>query len=214
MKWNRQTASTLITATAALILLAALPSAIRDTLESGRIYLFSQEFLTDLPLRFSGPGRLRFIIQPQRYRGCPRCPPALPLRPVARPRPAPGPVAQRAPCRARPNRDGHRPRRHRPSVNLRRNPSRRGTCDRPGPDLHSLCAGTRAEQPGYPLPRTAPLTLSPFSLCTVHGEGTPPQTDTQARSDGGATLNTSASVVIPAATFIAPEMRSGFIPSR
>ena len=64
MKWNRQTASTLITATAALILLAALPSAIRDTLESGRIYLFSQEFLTDLPLRFSGPGRLRFIIQP------------------------------------------------------------------------------------------------------------------------------------------------------
>ena len=36
----------------------------------------------------------------------------------------------------------------------------------------------------------------------------------QARSDGGATLKTSASVVIPAATFIAPEMRSGFIPSR
>ena len=35
---------------------------------------------------------------------------------------------------------------------------------------------------------------------------------TQVRSDGGATLNTSASVVIPAATFIAPEMRKGFIP--
>lgn len=64
MKWNRHTISTLITATAALILLAALPSAIRDTLESGRIYLFSQEFLTDLPQRFSGPGRLRFVIQP------------------------------------------------------------------------------------------------------------------------------------------------------
>lgn len=34
------------------------------------------------------------------------------------------------------------------------------------------------------------------------------------RSDGGATLNTSASVVTPAATFIAPEMRNGFMPSR
>ena len=47
----------------------------------------------------------------------------------------------------------------------------------------------------------------------MQGSG-PRQTDTQVRSDGGATLNTSASVVIPAATFIAPEMRSGFIPSR
>ena len=34
------------------------------------------------------------------------------------------------------------------------------------------------------------------------------------RSDGGATLNISASVVRPADTFIAPEMRSGFMPSR
>lgn len=33
-------------------------------------------------------------------------------------------------------------------------------------------------------------------------------------STGGATLKTSASVVTPAATFIAPEIRSGFMPSR
>jgi len=36
----------------------------------------------------------------------------------------------------------------------------------------------------------------------------------QERSDGGATLNTSASVVMPAAIFIAPAMRRGFMPSR
>ena len=58
------TRSTIITGVAALVLLAAIPSAIRDTFESGRIYLFSWEFLADLPARFSGPGRLRFILQP------------------------------------------------------------------------------------------------------------------------------------------------------
>ena len=64
MKWNRQTFSLVITATAAFILLAALPSAIRDTFENGRIYLFSHDFIDDLPQRFTGPGRLRFILQP------------------------------------------------------------------------------------------------------------------------------------------------------
>jgi len=61
MTFNR---STIITGVAALVLLAAIPSAIRDTFESGRIYLFSWEFLADLPARFTGPGRLRFILQP------------------------------------------------------------------------------------------------------------------------------------------------------
>ena len=36
----------------------------------------------------------------------------------------------------------------------------------------------------------------------------------QACSIGGATLKTSARVLTPAATFIAPEMRKGFMPSR
>jgi hypothetical protein len=58
------TRSTIITAAAVLVLLAAIPSAIRDTFESGRIYLFSWEFLADLPARLEGPGRLRFILQP------------------------------------------------------------------------------------------------------------------------------------------------------
>lgn len=64
MRFNRSHFSKVVTALAVLILLAALPSAIRDALETGRIYLFSPQFLEELPQRFSGPGRLRFIFQP------------------------------------------------------------------------------------------------------------------------------------------------------
>jgi hypothetical protein len=60
----RLTRSTIITGLAALVLAAAVPSAIQDTFATGRIYLFSWEFLADLPARFTGPGRLRFILQP------------------------------------------------------------------------------------------------------------------------------------------------------
>src|SRR5512139_479266 len=58
------TRSNILTTIAALILVAALPSAIRDTLETGRLYLFSRQFIEELPQRFTGPGRLRFILQP------------------------------------------------------------------------------------------------------------------------------------------------------
>ena len=64
MKLPRNFFSTIMTVAAVAILLAALPSAVRDTLETGRIYLFSQQFLDELPQRFSGPGRFRFILQP------------------------------------------------------------------------------------------------------------------------------------------------------
>ena len=60
----RLTRSTVITALAALVPIAAIPDAIRDTFERGRIYLFSWDFLADLPARLTGPGRLRFILQP------------------------------------------------------------------------------------------------------------------------------------------------------
>ncbi len=59
----RLTRSTIITGLAALVLVAAIPSAIREALESGRIYLFSWEFLSALPARLTGPGRLRSILQ-------------------------------------------------------------------------------------------------------------------------------------------------------
>ena len=58
------TRSDIVTAIAALILVAALPSALRDTIETGRLYLFSWQFIEELPQRFTGPGRLRFILQP------------------------------------------------------------------------------------------------------------------------------------------------------
>ena len=64
MKVTRGTVSTIITILAALILVAAIPAAVRDTFETGRVYLFSSQFLDELPQRLTGPGRLRFVFQP------------------------------------------------------------------------------------------------------------------------------------------------------
>ena len=64
MKLPKVTLTNVITAAAVVILLAALPGSVRDTLESGRIYLFSQQFFDELPQRLTGPGRLRFLLQP------------------------------------------------------------------------------------------------------------------------------------------------------
>ena len=54
----------IVTVLAVLVIAAAVPWAVVDTLETGRVYLFSREFLEELPRRFSGPGRFRFILQP------------------------------------------------------------------------------------------------------------------------------------------------------
>ena len=61
MKPRRET---IVTALAILVIVAALPFAIAETIETGRVYLFSRQFLEELPQRFTGPGRLRFILQP------------------------------------------------------------------------------------------------------------------------------------------------------
>jgi hypothetical protein len=53
-----------MTVLAILVLVCALPFAIVDTIEMGRIHLFSRQFFEELPRRFTGPGRLRFISQP------------------------------------------------------------------------------------------------------------------------------------------------------
>jgi len=47
-----------------LVIAVALPFAIVDIIETGRVYVFSRQFLEELPQRFTGPGRLRFILQP------------------------------------------------------------------------------------------------------------------------------------------------------
>ena len=61
MKLRREN---IVTALTILVIAAATVSAIVDTIETGRVYLFSRQFLDELPRRFTGPGRLRFILQP------------------------------------------------------------------------------------------------------------------------------------------------------
>ena len=47
-----------------VILVAVTPRAILRILESGDLYLFTDQFFQDILARLSGPGRLRFIFQP------------------------------------------------------------------------------------------------------------------------------------------------------
>ena len=53
-----------MTLLAILVITITVPFAILDTIETGRVYVFSKQFLEELPQRFTGPGRLRFILQP------------------------------------------------------------------------------------------------------------------------------------------------------
>jgi len=48
---------------ALLAIVITIPFAITDTIETGRVYLFSRQFLEELPQRFTGPARLRFVLQ-------------------------------------------------------------------------------------------------------------------------------------------------------
>jgi hypothetical protein len=54
----------IVTALALIVIAATIPFAIMDTIETGRVYLFSRQFIEELPQRFTGPGRMRFILQP------------------------------------------------------------------------------------------------------------------------------------------------------
>jgi hypothetical protein len=53
-----------IAALTLLVLLVSLPGALRDAYGRGGFYVFSREFLEDIPKRLTGPGRFRFILQP------------------------------------------------------------------------------------------------------------------------------------------------------
>jgi hypothetical protein len=55
---------TIVTVLALLVIVVALPFAIVDTFETGRVYVFSRQFIEELPQRFTRPGRLRFTLQP------------------------------------------------------------------------------------------------------------------------------------------------------
>src|SRR5438046_9649701 len=56
--------SSILTALAIAILLAALPSAIARLVRTGDPYLLTQRFFEDMFARLSGVGCLRFILQP------------------------------------------------------------------------------------------------------------------------------------------------------
>jgi hypothetical protein len=47
-----------------LVFALSIPGALRDAMDRGGIYLFSQAFLEDIPKRLAGPGWFRFILQP------------------------------------------------------------------------------------------------------------------------------------------------------
>ncbi len=55
---------TIVTVLVLLAIAIALPFAIVDTFQTGRVYVFSRQFLEELPQRFTGPGRFRFLLQP------------------------------------------------------------------------------------------------------------------------------------------------------
>lgn len=49
---------------AAVLLLATAPSALRRLIRTGDPYLFTKLFFHDMLARLSGPGRIRFLVQP------------------------------------------------------------------------------------------------------------------------------------------------------
>jgi hypothetical protein len=56
--------SSALSAVVIAVLLAALPGAIRRIIQPGDPYSFTHDFFADLLARLSGPGRMRFILQP------------------------------------------------------------------------------------------------------------------------------------------------------
>jgi hypothetical protein len=60
----RVSRSSVVILIAVLALLAALPGSIHRLIQTGHIYLFSKQFFSHMLARLSGPGRLRFLIQP------------------------------------------------------------------------------------------------------------------------------------------------------
>jgi hypothetical protein len=56
---------TLVLAALTVFVLAlSVPGSLREAWQRGGFYIFSREFLEDLPKRLFGPGRFRFLLQP------------------------------------------------------------------------------------------------------------------------------------------------------
>jgi len=61
MKLSR---SSILFAIVAVVLLSAVPGSIRMIIQTGDPYLFTTQFFHDMLARLTGPGKLRFLIQP------------------------------------------------------------------------------------------------------------------------------------------------------
>jgi len=62
---SRQKRLTLVVAALTIaVLLVSVPASLQHARDHGGFYLFSREFLDDIPKRVSGPGRFRLILQP------------------------------------------------------------------------------------------------------------------------------------------------------
>jgi hypothetical protein len=56
---------TLVLAGLTIVVLAhSVPASLREAYERGGLYVFTREFLEDIPKRLTGPGRFRFLLQP------------------------------------------------------------------------------------------------------------------------------------------------------
>ncbi len=61
----RSRRTTLILAGLTLLVLAlSIPASLREAFDRGGFYLFSRDFIEDIPKRLMGPGRFRFVLQP------------------------------------------------------------------------------------------------------------------------------------------------------
>jgi hypothetical protein len=56
--------TSILAALTLLVLALSVPRSLRDALDRGGFYIFSREFLEDIPKRLTGPGRFRFVLQP------------------------------------------------------------------------------------------------------------------------------------------------------
>jgi hypothetical protein len=61
---GKERVTLVLAALTVLVLALSVPGSLRAAWERGGLYIFSREFLVDLPKRLFGPGRFRFLLQP------------------------------------------------------------------------------------------------------------------------------------------------------
>lgn len=61
---KRRSLTVILAGLTVLVLAFSMPVSLRDAFSRGGLYLFSREFVEDIPKRLTGPGSFRFILQP------------------------------------------------------------------------------------------------------------------------------------------------------